>query len=74
MTRSAFWRLVWKEYRMQRAFWLAMVALAFLVQVLFVSLSEADRGSLQVVGPPFTFALLFSALYALGCGATLFAT
>lgn len=74
MNRASFWRLVWKEYRMQRAFWLAMVGLTLLVQVLFVSLSEANRGSDELVGPTFAFALLFSALYALGCGATLFAT
>ena len=27
MNRTAFWRVVWKEYRAQRAFWIAMLAL-----------------------------------------------
>lgn len=74
MNHASFWRLVWKEYRLQRAFWLAMVVLTLLVQMLSLSLSEANRGSDDVVGPLFDFAVLFSALYALGCGATLFAT
>jgi len=74
MDRGGFWRLVWKEYRMQRAVWLAMVALTLLVQVLVVVFSRAERDSVDWVEPPFAFALVFSALYALGCGATLFAT
>jgi hypothetical protein len=74
MNRSIFWRLVWKEYRTQRAFWLAMVALVFLLQLLVVGLSEGDRGAERLVATTFALALAFSALYAGGCGATLFAT
>ena len=27
MNRSIFWRLLWKEYRLQRALWIAMAVL-----------------------------------------------
>jgi len=75
MTGSPFWRLVWKEYRTQRAFWLSMVGLTFLLQLLLMSFSEGDPDSPPpLVKNVFAFALFFAALYALGCGATLFAT
>jgi hypothetical protein len=36
MNRSMFWRLVWKEYRLQRALWIAMFVLTALVMGLCV--------------------------------------
>lgn len=74
MNRSIFWRLVWKEYRVQRAFWLAMIVIVVLLELLIVGLSEGDRGGQGLVTTIFGLALAFSALYAAGCGATLFAT
>ena len=32
--RSIFWRLFWKEYRVQRAFWLCIAVLAVLLMAL----------------------------------------
>ena len=68
-TRTIFWRLFWKEYRLQRALWVAMAVLtAMLLGIEFA-----------VVDPPekipwmFWLASVFSAIYPLGCGATLFA-
>ncbi len=68
-TRSIFWRLFWKEYRLQRALWIAMLALTTMVMLaFFASFSERDR-------PVFLFwtAAGLPAMYFLGCGASLFA-
>jgi len=66
MTDPIFWRLVWKEYRVQRGFWISLFAFAFLAQgmvLYFVDrFTEAFDGSLLV-------ALLVPAVYALGSGA-----
>ncbi len=73
MSNPIFWRLVWKEYRMLRAFWISMAVLTVLGQLWVLkfarSVSVQDR-----VDALFTLALVFPAFYALGCGATLFAT
>ena len=71
MNRSIFWRVVWKEYRTQRAFWIAMAVLtAFLQLIVVISvIKPTDRTDLL-----FHYGLGFPALFALGCGATLFAT
>lgn len=64
-----FWRLFWKEYRLQRALWIAMAVLTAMVQLaIYGALAPIDR-------PLFLFwtAGGFPALYLLGCGATLFA-
>jgi hypothetical protein len=69
MNHSIFWRLLWKEYRLQRALWIAMFAMTVLLQLLSVALlSSQDR-------PLFLFwtASGLSAFYFLGCGAVLFA-
>ena len=41
MSLSIFWRLVWKEYRLQRALWLAMALLTVLLQLLVVAYEPA---------------------------------
>ena len=71
MNGTIFWRLVWKEYRVQRALWFSIVALTLLLQCLVLLLSDRRDG---FVGPLFALPVLMAALYALGCGATLFAT
>lgn len=72
MNRSVFWRLVWKEYRVQRSFFLAMAALAVAgeLAVRWTSGLEGDRLTLWVFG----VGLGLAAFYGLGVGATLFAT
>ena len=80
MRTTVFRRLVWKEYRVQRAFWISMLALTLFSQLLllvsasFVHDSRwAPDGAARLTWL-FGFALAFPAFYALGCGATLFAT
>ncbi len=65
-------RLLWKEYRMQRGFWLSMAALAVVGQVLGLCLMPRHYFSGDVAWL-FGLALGIPAFYALGCGATLFA-
>jgi len=79
MSHSIFLRLLWKEYRLQRAFWISMVVLAALLHVLeIIPMRLADVSPEQVVAgrttSVFEISLALAALYALGCGATLFAT
>jgi len=65
---SIFWRLVWKEYRLQRAFWLAM--LVFVPILLGLSMLAGNVSAEWI----FVLSLALASLYAVGCGATLFAT
>ena len=80
MNASIFRRLIWKEYRVQRAFGLAAVVLTVFLQMLLLlsaSLMEDSRwvsGGSQRIAWLFGFALAIPAFYALGCGATMFAT
>ena len=70
MNRSIFWRLVWKEYRLQRALWIAMAVLtALLLWLVFEFSPNARERTLAL----FRIAVAFPSLYALGCGAMLFA-
>jgi ABC-type transport system involved in multi-copper enzyme maturation permease subunit len=71
MNNPVFWRLVWKEYRMQRAFWISMALLAVLLQLLVLICTRQEQ---FVPARLFSLALGLPAFYALGCGATLFAT
>jgi hypothetical protein len=73
MDRNATWRIAWKEYRTQRPLWVAMAVLALLVQsgYFVVATVRGDAVSEQVL---FTIAMGAAVIYALGCGATLFAT
>jgi hypothetical protein len=63
-------RLLWKEYRLQRAFWLCMVLLALMIiaTVRIIMISTP----LEMVGGLFGVAIVIPAFYALGCGATMF--
>lgn len=70
MNTTIFWRLVWKEYRVQLGFWYAMAVLTVTVQLIVLqNAAPADRTTWL-----FGTALIVTAFYALGCGATLFAT
>ncbi|MCR4415991.1 MAG: ABC transporter permease, partial [Thermoguttaceae bacterium] len=72
MNATIFWRLAWKEHRVQRTFWIAMQGLVLLAQVLVVAWpgpKTPERAcALFVVG------MGLAAFYGLGAGATLFAT
>ncbi len=72
MNGSLIGRIVWKEYRQQRSLLLSVIGLSMFAQitVLFVSFVIGEQVSvdgLYVMGPG------MSMLYALGCGALLFA-
>ena len=64
-------RLVWKEYRLMRSFWIAMAVLAVFLQLIARTSIWSSSDSLQMI---FAVALVLPAFYAMGCGATLFAT
>lgn len=72
MNTAIFWRLVWKEYRQQRALWLAIAAAGLVFQVA-VLIYCALNGVSNLPEKLFTVALSVPILYSLGCGATLFA-
>ncbi len=72
MNGSIIRRVFWKEYRTQRTLWIAMVLLIVVLQLITLVATVAIGGEDAVV-PLFTLAMVLSALYALGCGATLFA-
>jgi len=73
MTDATFWRLIWKEYRLQRGFFAAILCLALLVQILGM-LTATIHGERITADGLFLIAAGAVVLYALGCGATLFAT
>jgi hypothetical protein len=70
MTTAIFWRFLWKEYRVMRAFWISMACLAVLAQLSLVAFPALTH---QAAAWTFSFALIFPALYAVACGATMFA-
>ncbi len=69
MNRAIFWRLMWKEYRLQRAFWIAM-AVFFILVVLCVWMFNNDH--ILSIRWYFSLAIGIPAFYALGCAATMF--
>ena len=71
MKDPVFWRLVWKEYRFQRGFWISMVVIALLVHLCVLAAAGKDVDKARTF---LEIAWALSAAYALGCGATLFAT
>lgn len=70
MNSSVFPGILWKEYRTQRAFWIAMLILAALAQVAVLVFADPGNERLQWL---YGIALAMPAFYALGCGAILFA-
>lgn len=71
MNRSVFWRLVWKEYRVQRAFFVAIGAFAVAGELVVRWASGLEGEALLVW--IFGVGLGLAAFYGLGVGATLFA-
>src|SRR5262245_23025269 len=70
MGDSAIQRLLWKEYRVQRGFWLSMAGLAVTCQLIVLLAPEHVITHSSWL---FGLAMGIPAFYALGCGATLFA-
>jgi ABC-type transport system involved in multi-copper enzyme maturation permease subunit len=69
-TRTIFWRVFWKEYRLQRPLWIAMAVLTTLLMLMIVGFSFDPRTErTQFL---FLVAVTFPALYAMGCGAVSF--
>jgi ABC-type transport system involved in multi-copper enzyme maturation permease subunit len=70
MIDSVFARLIWKEYRVQRSFWISVAVVALVGQLLAWRLLPS-----QAYRPDWLFgmALTFPALFALGSAASLFA-
>ncbi|MBI3466214.1 MAG: hypothetical protein HY000_24635 [Planctomycetes bacterium] len=70
MNDPVVWRLLWKEYRVQRGFWLSMAVIALAGQLFVLAMPGRYVEHLPWL---FGLALGCPAFYALGCGATLFA-
>ena len=70
MTAAIFWRFLWKEYRVMRAFWISMAVVALLAQLSLIAFPGLTHSAAAWT---FSFALIFPALYAVACGATMFA-
>lgn len=68
---AIFWRLFWKEYRVQRAFWLCIAVLAVLLMAL-PAVTIANSGDRLYWR--FAVARILPALFTAACGAMLFAT
>jgi hypothetical protein len=68
--KNATIRLIWKEYRLQRAFWICMGGLGILLQLLGAMVRDSASEQLYWL---FGVTLGLPAFFALGCGATMFA-
>jgi len=64
-------RFLWKEYRTQRASWLALLIADALLQVLFLFFDDPTQRSLAVY--PYAVGAVLTVCYAIACGAILFA-
>lgn len=71
MIDSVLWRLAWKEYRLLRAFWISIAALTVLIELVIGWSVDSERDRIPAL---FIVGLALPAFYALGCGATMFAT
>ncbi len=72
MTEPVFWRLIWKEYRMLRSFWIALAVMTVLAELVVLAFGAGTVD--ERVAVLFGFGLAATAFYAVGCSATLFST
>lgn len=71
MTGRIFsYHIFWKEYRQMRSFWLSLLVVAVVLQLIFFAMTPENQ---HPQDPISAIAVCFAALYALGCGATMFA-
>ncbi len=68
MNPHVFWRMVWKEYRCMRVFWLTLALITVVLQAMVV---WSDNGTPSEA--VFVLAAMLTACYGLGCGGTAFA-
>ena len=70
MTGRLFsYHIFWKEYRQMRGFWLSVLAMTVVMQLIVFAVSFGSR----TLEPVYGLSICFAALYALGSGATMFA-
>lgn len=69
MRDAILWRVIWKEYRLQRALWLVIAAAAFLLPAVTLLVSPSSLQPFNLFG----IAMVMPVIYALGSGAMLFA-
>lgn len=70
LTDHMLWRLIWKEYRAQRSFWLAIAGTAVGLMFLFIWLADVPSGKFTA---PWVIAILLPGVFALGSSAVTFA-
>ena len=68
---AMLWRMIWKEYRAQRGFWLAIAGFGVVLMLLVMGLIDRQSDRIEAL---WVIAQLLSAVYALGCAAVLFAS
>src|SRR5579863_3567681 len=69
---TMLWRMIWKEYRAQRGYWLVIAGFSIVLMLLFKWFSSANDPVWFLA--PWTIAISLPAVYALGCSAVIFAT
>ena len=72
MNATIFRRILWKEYRAQRAFWISIALATVIVESALLANPWASQP--ERIQSLFAAGLTFAVLYALGSAATLFAT
>lgn len=70
---TMFWRMAWKDLRIQRQTWLAILVLTPVVQVAYQAMMALEGAPTDPQGH-IAVALVAAAVYMLGCGATLFSS
>ena len=68
---AMLWRMIWKEYRAQRGFWLAIAGFGIGLMLMNMGLLDRQSGRIEA---PWIIAQLLTAVYAMGCAAVLFAS
>jgi hypothetical protein len=69
LSDAMLWRMIWKEYRAQRGFWLVIAGFSVVLMLLFIRFSEDPTRYTA----PWIIAIALPAVYAVGCAAVLFA-
>ncbi|HEY2250563.1 MAG TPA: hypothetical protein VGH74_05865, partial [Planctomycetaceae bacterium] len=72
LTDAMLWRMIWKEYRVQRGLWLVIAGFAVVLMLLFLSLLHVNDP--ERIAAPWVIAVALPAVYALACAAVMFAT
>lgn len=70
MNQAIFRRLMWKEYRLQRSFWIAMAVLALMLMFYAWEFIDRSQDRAEFL---FSLALGVPLFYGLGCASTIFA-